>query len=97
MRVRHVNQLFHTIDPSPFHERDLDPGAEAFIDFMLSNRFQEDMPLNMFVSPVVESAKLPEVYAKWAVPVADPYSIDPADIGEHRDEWIEEWTNIVVR
>jgi thiamine transport system substrate-binding protein len=73
------------------------PGAQAFIDFMLTNQFQEDMPLNMFVNPVVGTAKLPAVYAKWAVPVADPYSIDPAEIGNNRDEWIEEWTNIVVR
>jgi len=32
VRVRQVNQLFNTIDPSPFHERDLDPAAEAFIE-----------------------------------------------------------------
>ena len=32
VRVRHVNQLFNTIDPSSFYERDLDPAAEAFIE-----------------------------------------------------------------
>jgi hypothetical protein len=32
VRVRHVNQLFNMIDPSPFYERDLDPGAEEFIE-----------------------------------------------------------------
>jgi hypothetical protein len=26
-----VNQLFNTIDPSPFHEKDLDGDAEEFI------------------------------------------------------------------
>jgi thiamine transport system substrate-binding protein len=72
-------------------------GARAFIDFMLTKQFQEDMPLSMFVNPVIADAALPEVYAKWAVEPAAPYSIDPADIGENRDEWIEEWTNIVLR
>lgn len=29
--LREVNQLFNTVDPSPFHEKDLDADAEAFI------------------------------------------------------------------
>jgi thiamine transport system substrate-binding protein len=33
--------------------------AQAWIDFMLSVKFQEDMPLNMFVFPVNPAAKLP--------------------------------------
>lgn len=32
VRVAQVNQLFNTIDPSPFYERDLDPAAEEFIE-----------------------------------------------------------------
>jgi hypothetical protein len=32
VRVTQVNQLFNTIDPSPFYERDLDPAAEEFIE-----------------------------------------------------------------
>ena len=31
LRVRDVAQLFHTLDPFPFHERDLDKDAEEFI------------------------------------------------------------------
>lgn len=31
VRVRDVGQLFNSLDPSPFHERDLDPDAEEFI------------------------------------------------------------------
>ena len=29
--LRDINQLFNTIDPSPFHEKDLDADAEEFI------------------------------------------------------------------
>ena len=31
IRVAELRQLFNSIDPSPFHERDLDPRAEEFI------------------------------------------------------------------
>jgi hypothetical protein len=31
IRVAELRQLFNSIDPSPFHERDLDPSAEEFI------------------------------------------------------------------
>jgi hypothetical protein len=29
--VRDLSQLFHSMDPAPFHEKELDPAAEAFI------------------------------------------------------------------
>lgn len=32
VRVRHLQQLFNMIDPSPFHDRDLDPAADEFIE-----------------------------------------------------------------
>lgn len=31
MRLRTVMQIFNSLDPSPFHEKDLDPDAEAYI------------------------------------------------------------------
>jgi hypothetical protein len=31
LKLRDVNQLYHTLDPSPFRERSLDESAEAFI------------------------------------------------------------------
>lgn len=31
IRVRHLNQLFNSLDPSPFYEQDLDTDAEEFI------------------------------------------------------------------
>lgn len=31
LRLRTVDQLFNTMDPSPFHERDLDDDAADFI------------------------------------------------------------------
>lgn len=31
IRLRELRQLFNTLDPSPFHERDLDPAAEDYL------------------------------------------------------------------
>ena len=31
LRIEHIDQLFHTLDPFPFPDRDLDPHAEEFI------------------------------------------------------------------
>lgn len=71
--------------------------AEAFIDFMLSVRFQEDIPLNMFVFPVNKQAKLPQVFIDWAKVPAEPATVDPEQIEQNREEWIKAWTDVVLR
>jgi len=73
------------------------PGAQAFIDFMLSDTFQEDIPLNMFVFPASSSAQVPEVFATHAVAVPEPLSLDPALIAAERDNWTRRWVEIVLR
>ncbi len=72
-------------------------GAKALVDFMLSKTFQDDMPLQMYVNPVVPGAQLPPEFLKWAVAPAHPLAIDPALISAHRSDWIKEWTDLVVR
>jgi thiamine transport system substrate-binding protein len=74
-----------------------EPGARALVDFMASRRFQEDVPLQMFVFPVDHDAALPPVFVKWAARPANPSTMSAAEIGTHRDDWIQEWTDIVVR
>jgi thiamine transport system substrate-binding protein len=66
--------------------------AQKFVDFMLSQKFQEDMPLNMFVYPVNKNAKLPDVFVKFAQIAESPAVISAADIASNRDAWIETWT-----
>jgi thiamine transport system substrate-binding protein len=72
-------------------------GARQLVDFMLSKRFQEDIPLAMFVFPVNRDAKLPPEFVKYAVVPESPLELVPEAIEANRDEWIREWTNIVVR
>jgi thiamine transport system substrate-binding protein len=70
--------------------------AQQLVDFLLSPEFQADMPLNMFVFPVVEDIELPEVFVEHAAVIEEPLSLTPEEIAEHRDRWIEEWTDIVL-
>jgi len=69
--------------------------AEKFIDFMLGKQFQEDMPLNMFVYPVNQSAQLPEVFMQYAQVADEPAVITYADIAANRDAWIEAWNEVM--
>ncbi|WP_175409352.1 thiamine ABC transporter substrate binding subunit [Streptomyces sp. TRM64462] len=72
-------------------------GGKALIDFMISKKFQEDMPLNMFVHPVVEDAKLPELFTKHGVVVEKPQTMAPDKIAENRDQWIQSWSSLVLK
>lgn len=71
--------------------------AEQLIDFILSQRFQEDMPLQMFVYPALSDATLPDLFNQFASTPTDPVSVDPAAIEANREQWIEAWTNVVLR
>jgi len=70
--------------------------AEKWVDFMLSTRFQEDMPLQMYVFPVNPQAKLNETFQKYLAIPKKPAYVSPADIAAHRDEWIQAWTEAVL-
>ncbi len=72
-------------------------GARALIDFMLSKRFQEDIPLQMFVFPARTDASLPAEFEEFAVVPEQPLELPSADIEENRERWVDEWTDIVVR
>ena len=74
---------------------DAEATARDLIDYMLSIRFQEDIPLNMFVFPANGEAALPDVFVKHAVYPENPNSLDPAVIADNREAWIEAWTAIV--
>lgn len=71
--------------------------ARQFIDFMLSRRFQEDIPLQMFVYPALPEATLPDVFVRFAQVPTEPAALPPEQIEQNRERWIEEWTQIVLR
>lgn len=72
-------------------------GARALLDFLLSERFQADLPLSMFVFPVREGTALPEEFERFAATPADVIEVDPFALGERRDELLARWRDVVVR
>jgi thiamine transport system substrate-binding protein len=71
-------------------------GAQRLIDFMVAQKFQADVPLQMYVYPTRTGTPLPAVFTKWGPLAPHPYAISPAEIAAHRDEWIKAWTNTVL-
>jgi len=72
-------------------------GAKKLVDFMLSKRFQEDVPLSMFVFPVIKDAALPPEFERFAGVQFPPHDLPPDMIEANRDDWVKEWTDIVIR
>jgi len=71
--------------------------AEKFVDFMLSKQFQEDMPLQMFVYPVNPNAELPDEFIKYAQAPEQTAVLSPEEIATNRDQWIQAWTDAVLK
>ena len=71
--------------------------AKRVIDFMLTERFQADVPLQMWVFPARTGTPLPPVFVKFAAVPSHPFAISAAAIGKHRDAWIRQWTTTVLR
>ncbi|HXF62557.1 MAG TPA: thiamine ABC transporter substrate-binding protein [Caldilineaceae bacterium] len=71
--------------------------AQALVDFLLDVPFQEDIPLQMFVYPANENAQLPDLFVQYAQIPSSPAQIDPAAIEANREQWIEAWTNVMLR
>ncbi|MET7735528.1 thiamine ABC transporter substrate-binding protein [Streptomyces sp. NPDC005402] len=72
-------------------------GGKAFLDFLLTKEFQQDMPLNMFVYPVVEGARVPAEFTQYGPQAKDPETMDPAKIADNRDDWVKSWTSLVLK
>lgn len=72
-------------------------GGKALLDFLISKRFQEDMPLNMFVYPVLEGAEVPQEFTEFGPQAEKPRTMDPAEIADNRDQWVRTWTSLVLK
>ena len=70
--------------------------ARKFVDFMLSQAFQADMPAQMFVYPVLPGVPLPEPFVKYAQVPPQPATLPPQEIADKRDGWIQAWTDAVL-
>ncbi len=71
-------------------------GAQKFIDFMLTQEFQQALPDNMYVYPVDTTAPLPEGWDVWAKTATKPFTVPEAEITENRADWLREWRDIAT-
>lgn len=74
-----------------------EPGAKMLLDFMLTKTYQDDIPLNNFVYPVMPDATLPEEFLKYAPKPESVIELAPDQVAENRDDWVKEWTNTMQR
>ena len=71
-------------------------GAREVIDFLLSRSFQEDVPLRMFVFPVVSDAELPVAFVRWAEEPESPLALAPERVSAEREAWVQTWTDLML-
>ncbi len=71
--------------------------ARRLVDFLISEDFQAEVALNLFVYPANTAVELPPEFTEYSVVAENPYTLDPATIDEHREDWIETWTDVVQR
>ncbi|MDK2869037.1 MAG: thiamine transport system substrate-binding protein [Pyrococcus sp.] len=69
--------------------------AKKFVEFLISEKAQEKLPTTQWMYPVNKNVKLPEVY-KYALDVKKPVTIDPGLVEENLDNWLKQWTEVVV-
>tara|TARA_B100000029_G_scaffold478605_1_gene524863 strand:- start:86 stop:1066 length:981 start_codon:yes stop_codon:yes gene_type:complete len=64
--------------------------ANIFLDFMLSDEFQKVLPSTNIMYPVT-NIKLPDAFNELEIPKA--LQLNPKEINDYKDEWINEWLN----
>ncbi len=71
-------------------------GARKFIDFLLSDEVQADIPGQMYMYPANRAIPLPEAWQANAPAVTAPISVSPGLLAAQRDTWIKAWTAAVI-
>jgi len=67
--------------------------ARLFVEFVLSERFQSEVPLNQWMFPTTP-VELPEAY-EHAVTSSIHVSISAAEVSKNLDQWLAEWEEIM--
>ncbi|MFM1778984.1 MAG: hypothetical protein RIS51_129 [Actinomycetota bacterium] len=68
-------------------------GAQAIVEFLQQQPFQESLPESMYVYPVNEKAQLPGAWAKFALPANSTLGAD-LDFAANREQWLTDWQDV---
>ena len=71
--------------------------AGELVDFLASKTFQAEVALNLFVWPARTDVDPPPEFTQYSAVVDDPLTVPPGDIAADREQWVDEWTQIVLR
>ncbi|MFE9403910.1 thiamine ABC transporter substrate binding subunit [Streptomyces sp. NPDC006530] len=72
-------------------------GGKALLDFLISKKFQDDMPLQMFVDPVAKDAVLPPEFTTFGAKITKSATVAPDTIAKNRDQWVKTWSSLVLK
>ena len=67
-------------------------GARKFVDFLLSEDVQAQLPEQMYMYPVDPAVALPKEWKQHAAVVTAPITVPAAEISARREAWIKAWT-----
>jgi thiamine transport system substrate-binding protein len=70
--------------------------ARRLVDFLVSERLQRELALNLFVYPANEAVELPQEFVEFAVVPDTSRTLDPVLIDAERSTWIDEWTELML-
>jgi thiamine transport system substrate-binding protein len=71
--------------------------ARRLVDFLITERFQREVPLNLFVFPVNQEVELADEFVRYASIPDEPLGLDAASIEANRSDWIDRWTTVATR
>ncbi|MGB7449917.1 MAG: thiamine ABC transporter substrate-binding protein [Ornithinimicrobium sp.] len=71
-------------------------GAQAAVDYLLSDAVQEALPESMYVFPVVQDTTLPTEWDTYAEVAQDPLELPAEQIEANRKEWVSQWADIAT-
>lgn len=67
--------------------------AKKFVEFMLTDEFQNEVPLNQWMFPV-KKITMPDAF-QYAVTAEKTVSLTNKEIGDNMKNWIKEWEKIM--
>ena len=68
--------------------------AKHFMDFVLTDAFQKEIPLTQWMYPVT-NVPLPPVY-KYAPEIKKIVSVAPSEVAEKLETWIKNWADMIA-
>lgn len=75
---------------------DAEDEARQLVDFLISERFQREVAMNLFVFPVSPVVELGPEFTDYAAIPDDPLTMDPVRIDANRAGWVDRWTTLVT-